>query len=80
MAGEKQNWPKALANAVNLATSVAMSVAIGILGGIWLDDKFNTDILFTILGSVLGLATAGKIMWDRLNESGSSSQSNDNDS
>lgn len=71
MTKEKQNWPKALANAINLATSVAMAVAVGIFGGIWLDDKFNTNLIFTLLGSVLGLATAGKMMWDRLNESAS---------
>lgn len=66
MSERKQNWPKALANAINLGTSVAAAIAIGLLGGRWLDGKFGTDPLITILGLLLGVATAGKMMWERL--------------
>ncbi|HHW60989.1 MAG TPA: AtpZ/AtpI family protein [Syntrophomonadaceae bacterium] len=66
MSEKKQNWPKALANAINLGTSVAAAIAIGLLGGRWLDDKFGTEPLITILGLLLGVATAGKMMWERL--------------
>ena len=33
MAKNQQNWPKALANAMNLATSVAFAIALGYFGG-----------------------------------------------
>ena len=54
--------------AVNLATNVAAVLAIGLLGGRWLDGRYETTPLLTILGFVLGAATAGKIMWDKLME------------
>ncbi|SHG93181.1 Putative F0F1-ATPase subunit Ca2+/Mg2+ transporter [Thermosyntropha lipolytica DSM 11003] len=68
MGENKKNWPKALANAINLATSVAAVIALGILGGGWLDKRFDTGIVFTAIGTLLGVATAGKIMWERFNE------------
>lgn len=68
MAQKKQNWAKSLTMAVNLATNVAAVLAIGLLGGRWLDTKFHMSPLLTILGFVLGAATAGKIMWDALME------------
>jgi len=30
----------------------------GILGGLWLDRKFNTEPIFLLIGLVLGLVTA----------------------
>lgn len=66
MANNKQNWPKALANAMNLATSVAAAIALGYFGGKWIDGRFETAPWFSILGILFGVATAGKMMWDRL--------------
>jgi len=63
---KKQNWAKALTSALNLATNVAAVLAIGLLGGRWLDNRFETTPLLTILGFMLGAASAGKIMWDQL--------------
>ena len=37
---------------------IGLSVAGGILGGIWLDNKLGTSILFTLVGVVLGTAVA----------------------
>jgi len=68
MVQKKQNWAKSLTMAVNLATNVAAVLAIGLLGGRWLDGRYDTTPLLTILGFVLGAATAGKIMWDKLME------------
>lgn len=68
MVQKKQNWAKSLTMAVNLATNVAAVLAIGLLGGRWLDGRYETTPLLTILGFVLGAATAGKIMWDKLME------------
>jgi len=68
MANKQQNWPKALANAMNLATSVAAAIALGYFGGGWLDKKFDTDPWLSIAGLIFGIATAGKMMWERLME------------
>lgn len=54
--------------AVNLATSVGAVIAIGLIGGKWLDGKFNTGNVYTILGFILGVASAGKMLWDKLME------------
>lgn len=37
---------------------VGLCVAGGILGGIWLDNKLGTSIIFTLVGVVLGLVLA----------------------
>lgn len=66
MAKNQQNWPKALANAMNLATSVAAAIALGYFGGGWLDKRYDTDPWLSIAGLIFGIATAGKMMWDRL--------------
>ncbi len=66
MANNKQNWPRALANAMNLATSVAAAIAIGYFGGGWLDSRFDTEPWLSIAGLIFGMVTAGKMMWERL--------------
>jgi F0F1-type ATP synthase assembly protein I len=63
---KKQNWAKSLTMAVNLATSVGAAIGIGLFGGKWLDAKFNTGSILTIIGFVLGAATAGKMLWKQL--------------
>lgn len=77
MVERKQNWVKALSNAVNLATSVAAAIFIGLLGGKWLDGRFDIGFLsgyfFTIIGFLFGILTAGKMMWERLMEDNGSS-------
>lgn len=70
MVQKKQNWAKALTAAVNLATSVAMVIGIGLYGGKWLDTRFHTGNLYTILGFMLGAASAMKILWDNLMNDG----------
>ncbi|NLV21845.1 MAG: AtpZ/AtpI family protein [Syntrophomonadaceae bacterium] len=66
MADKKQNWPRALADAMNLATSVAAAIALGYFGGKWLDGKFDTGPWLSIGGLLFGMLTAGKMMWERL--------------
>ena len=41
-----------------LVSSIGMEMALPPIFGIWLDHKFGTVILFTILGAVLGMTTA----------------------
>ncbi|HWQ73935.1 MAG TPA: AtpZ/AtpI family protein [Syntrophomonas sp.] len=67
MADKKQNWPRALADAMNLATSVAAAIALGYFGGRWLDGRFDTGPWLSVAGLLLGMLTAGKMMWERLN-------------
>lgn len=66
MANSNQNWPRALANAINLATSVAAAIALGYFGGRWLDGRYDTEPWLSIAGLIFGMATAGKMMWERL--------------
>jgi F0F1-type ATP synthase assembly protein I len=65
MADKKQNWPRALADAMNLATSVAAAIALGYFGGKWLDGRFDTGPWLSIAGLLFGMLTAGKMMWER---------------
>ncbi|MBM4445262.1 MAG: AtpZ/AtpI family protein [Chloroflexi bacterium] len=37
---------------------IGLCVAGGILGGIWVDNKLGTSIVFTLVGIVLGTAVA----------------------
>ncbi len=68
MAQKKANWAKSLTMALNLATSVGAAIGIGLFGGKWLDAKFDTGILLTIIGFLLGVVTSGKMMWEKLTE------------
>ncbi len=70
MVQKKANWAKSLSMAINLATSVGAAIAAGLLGGRWLDAKFDTGNWLTIIGFMLGVATAGKMMWDKLMNEG----------
>ena len=38
---------------------IVISILLGVLGGLWLDGKFNTKPLFVIAGLILGLLVAG---------------------
>ncbi len=38
---------------------IGISILLGVLGGLWLDNKFGTKPLFVIIGLVLGLVVAG---------------------
>ena len=37
---------------------IAACILIGVFGGLWLDDKFDTEPLFTIGGLLVGLVIA----------------------
>ncbi|MDR1159615.1 MAG: AtpZ/AtpI family protein [Syntrophomonadaceae bacterium] len=63
---KKGNWAKSLSEAINFSTSIAASVGgCGFLG-YYLDKKFATNPWLTLLGCVLGLSAAMKIMWDKM--------------
>jgi F0F1-type ATP synthase assembly protein I len=37
----------------------ATSTVLGAVGGLWLDDQFNSEPVFVLVGLILGLAAAG---------------------
>ncbi|MGI6452564.1 MAG: AtpZ/AtpI family protein [Syntrophomonadaceae bacterium] len=76
MAQKKKHWAKSLSDAINLGTTIAAAVAIGCLGGRWLDAKLATDPWLTVVGCLLGVATAMKVMWERVAGRNSSRESN----
>jgi len=63
---KNQNWVKSLSTAVNLGTSVAAAIGGGLLGGKWLDGKLDTAPWLMILGLLVGIITAGKMVWSVL--------------
>jgi ATP synthase protein I len=50
-------WAAAL-RLTGIGFYIAACILIGIFTGLWLDNKFNTNPLFVILGLVLGLGVA----------------------
>jgi F0F1-type ATP synthase assembly protein I len=46
---------RAVGLVLNMGLMFAAAVAVGTLGGHWLDSKLGTKVLFTLLGSALGL-------------------------
>ena len=37
---------------------IGISILLGVLGGLWLDDKFGTEPILVIVGLFLGLVVA----------------------
>ncbi len=50
-------WRTAI-NLLSVGWWLGISIIAGVLSGLWLDDRFNTRPLFTLLGLFLGLAFA----------------------
>ena len=50
----RSTW-RAVGLVLNLGLVFAAAVALGTLGGHWLDSKLGTKVLFTLLGAGLGL-------------------------
>ena len=46
------------ARLVGIGWYIGISVAGGIIGGVWLDKKLETSIVFTLVGLFLGLGVA----------------------
>lgn len=40
---------------VTLGTQLAVTIVLGVLGGIWLDGRWGTSPIFSVVGSVLGI-------------------------
>ena len=55
-----RNWGAAL----DLGLRLGLSVVIGVVGGILLDNWLNTSPLFTLIGVVVGVGAAMYSIWD----------------
>ncbi len=51
-------WQAAL-RLIGVGWYVAGAILLGVLVGLWLDDKFNTEPLFVVAGLILGIIVAG---------------------
>lgn len=40
---------------VHLGTQLAFTIVLGVFGGIWLDGRWGTSPIFSVVGSVLGI-------------------------
>lgn len=50
--------------ATTLGFGVAFSLALMVGGGVWLDSRFNTAPVFTLIGLALGLISAGYQLYE----------------
>ena len=59
-------------------TTIGLEIAIPTLAGAWLDDRYGTRPIWTVVLALLGLTVAMRHLWDlskrlnRLNQRGSS--------
>lgn len=63
----QQDW-KGLGGPGTLGIEIALSVAVGLLGGSWLDKKFGTAPWLTVIGLGYGLAAAGRALYRALKD------------
>jgi ATP synthase protein I len=52
-----KRWTAAL-GLTGIGFFIAISIILGVLGGRWLDYKFNTKPILVIVGLILGIAVA----------------------
>ena len=52
-----RRWQAAL-NIIGVGWFVGLSILLGVLGGLWLDSKFNTQPIFVLAGLYLGFIVA----------------------
>ncbi len=53
-----RRWQAAF-NIIGVGWFVGLSILFGVLGGLWLDSKLNTQPIFVLAGLFLGLFIAG---------------------
>src|SRR6476469_8948150 len=59
-----QQDSRAIGVATGLGCSIVAALIVCIGGGVWLDNRFGTKPVLTLLGVVLGLAAAGYQLWE----------------
>src|ERR687894_1665629 len=55
---------RAVGVATGLGCSIVAALILCIGGGVWLDSRFGTSPVLTLIGVALGLATAGYQLWE----------------
>ena len=55
---------RAVGVATGLGCSIVAALILCIGGGVWLDSRFGTSPVLTLIGVVLGLAAAGYQLWE----------------
>lgn len=63
----QQYW-KGLGGPGTLGIEIVLSVAVGLLGGAWLDKKFGASPWFTLIGLAYGLAAAARAVYRALKQ------------
>jgi ATP synthase protein I len=58
---------RALAIASQLGFTIVAAVGLGVLGGLWLDNRLGTKPVFLLIGIVFGLLSAAYVIWDLMN-------------
>ena len=53
-----RRWQAAL-RLIGVGWYVAGSILLGVIAGLWLDNKFDTKPLFVVAGLILGIIVAG---------------------
>jgi len=52
-----QAWQAAL-RVLGVGWYIAIAIVLGLLGGLWVDEKLDTKPLFTIIGLIVGIVAA----------------------
>ncbi len=55
---------RAVGVATGLGCSIVAALVLCIGGGVWLDSRFGTSPVLTLIGVALGLAVAGYQLWE----------------
>jgi ATP synthase protein I len=55
---------RAVGVATGLGCSIVAALILCIGGGVWLDSRFGTSPVLTLIGVALGLAAAGYQLWE----------------
>lgn len=63
----QQYW-KGLGGPGTLGIEIVLSVAVGLLGGQWLDKKFGASPWFTLIGLAYGIAAASRAVYRALKQ------------
>ncbi len=52
-----RRWQAAL-NIIGIGWFIGLSILLGVLGGLWLDSKLNTQPIFILIGLLFGFVVA----------------------